>query len=46
MLFFVAGVASHGSSPAAKALEVIINQIESAIPGAPTEQMTQQVIIS
>jgi hypothetical protein len=46
MLFFVAGVASLGSSPAAQALQVIMKEIERADSGVATEKMTQQVIIS
>jgi hypothetical protein len=46
MLFFVAGVFSLGSSPAAKALQVIMKQFESADSGVATEQTAQQVIIS
>jgi hypothetical protein len=46
MLFFVAVAISLGSSPAAKALEVIMKEIERADSGAAKEEMTQQVITS
>jgi hypothetical protein len=45
MLFLVAGVVSLGPSPAAKALEEILKEIQRPDPSVAAEETAQQVII-